>query len=220
MFSSLLAFLGLLSPWSLLDPQTPLGPSVPYINPALNGGSMLDSSAGLGEPLNIIVSAFSSPKVLNTGGLENWARSFDFSTECFGINLGGPQSANLGDGRGWVNQTAVLRYDYMNVGVGTCLESLSGGNHFRFWQQVNTGAYFLACSVEEWLGQGHNIVPNGYDLGRDAIVASAEGQTSYKGVTYLSTVEYVTGLLTPGSTGINHGIAIDGKVAIITVKIK
>lgn len=29
------------------------GSAVPYINPADNGGSQLDSSAGLGEPLNV-----------------------------------------------------------------------------------------------------------------------------------------------------------------------
>jgi len=30
------------------------------------------------------------------------------SIECLGIHLGGPQSANLGDGNGWVNQTVRL----------------------------------------------------------------------------------------------------------------
>jgi len=38
--------------------------------------------------------------------------------------IGGPQQANLGDGRGWVNQTAVIRFDYDNSFDGTCLESL------------------------------------------------------------------------------------------------
>jgi hypothetical protein len=40
-----------------------------------------------------------------------------------------------------------------------------GGNHFRFWNQVTTGAYFLAVSVEQWIGEHHNIVPDGYDIG-------------------------------------------------------
>lgn len=53
------------------------------------------------------------------------------STECLGIHLGDPQSANLGDGNGWVNQTAELREDYGHANVGTCLESVIGGNHFR-----------------------------------------------------------------------------------------
>ena len=52
------------------------------------------------------------------------------STECFGIHLGDPQSANLGDGNGAVNQTIELRQDFGSASVGTCLESLIGGNHF------------------------------------------------------------------------------------------
>ena len=54
------------------------------------------------------------------------------STECFGIHLGDPQSANLGDGNGAVNQTIELRADFGNSGIGTCGESLAGGNHFRY----------------------------------------------------------------------------------------
>ncbi|KAF9518134.1 hypothetical protein BS47DRAFT_377312 [Hydnum rufescens UP504] len=45
MLSSLLVFIGPPSPLSLLGPQIHLAASVPYINPVLNGGSMLDSSA-------------------------------------------------------------------------------------------------------------------------------------------------------------------------------
>lgn len=66
---------------------------------------------------------------------------------------GNPQSANLGDGNGWVNQTVCppplvlimcqkltkprshiqmeLRADFADYELGTCLESLVGGNHFR-----------------------------------------------------------------------------------------
>jgi hypothetical protein len=52
--------------------------------------------------------------------------------ECFGFHFGGLMSANkLGDGNGMVNQTIELRQDYDNEGIGTCLESLIGGNHFR-----------------------------------------------------------------------------------------
>jgi hypothetical protein len=36
---------------------------------------------------------------------------------------------------------------------------------------------------------------------------------------YQTKVEYVTGLIAPGSVGINHGIAQDGKVALLTVKL-
>lgn len=58
------------------------------------------------------------------------SRSVGFTTECFGFHIGNPQTANLGDGRGWVNETGVLRYDYDNAFAGSCLESLTGIHHF------------------------------------------------------------------------------------------
>lgn len=68
--------------------------------------------------------------------------------ECFGAHRGDPQTANLGDGNGSVNQTMELRWDYGNPDVGTCWESLVGGNHLRLFRQngpnANTGALFLA----------------------------------------------------------------------------
>ena len=69
------------------------------------------------------------------------------STECLGIHIGDPQTANLGDGNGNVAQTMELR---ANLAVGgTCEESLVGGNHLRMFRQNgtnhNTGALFLAC---------------------------------------------------------------------------
>ncbi len=53
------------------------------------------------------------------------------------------------------------------------------------------------------------------------------GQTSYGGYVYQNSVEYVTGFLTNGSDGINHYLsvgangtnAVDGLVALLTVKI-
>lgn len=42
--------------------------------------------------------------------------------------------------------------------------NLLGGNHFRIWQQQSSEAFFFATSVEEWLGEKHNIAPNGYEL--------------------------------------------------------
>ena len=68
--------------------------------------------------------------------------------ECFGAHLGAPQTANLGDGNGWVNQTMELRNDFGNPDYGTCWESLVGGNHLRWWRQngpkAHTNALFLA----------------------------------------------------------------------------
>ena len=77
---------------------------------------MLDNAGGgLGEPLNIIVSGLSSPAVLTYDGFYNYAQAIGLwvlchrvsqsyfkhpnsSEECLGFHLGGPQSANLGDG--------------------------------------------------------------------------------------------------------------------------
>ena len=51
-----------------------------------------------------------------------------------------------------VNQTAVIRWDYGDVELGTCQETIEGGNHFRYWIQngpdANTGAIFMATSYE------------------------------------------------------------------------
>ena len=45
--------------------------------------------------------------------------------------MGAPQSADLGDGNGFVNQTFLLREDFGNVEFGTCAEQLVGGSHLR-----------------------------------------------------------------------------------------
>ena len=70
------------------------------------------------------------------------------STECLGQHIGGAQTANLGDGNGDVAQTTELREERFSI-LGTCVESLVGGNHLRMYRQngINhpTGALFLAC---------------------------------------------------------------------------
>ena len=53
------------------------------------------------------------------------------SQECLGFHLGAPQTANLGDGNGSKNQIVELRQDFGNDILGSCLESIFGGNHFR-----------------------------------------------------------------------------------------
>ncbi|KAI5826357.1 hypothetical protein K523DRAFT_322980 [Schizophyllum commune Tattone D] len=199
--------------------------AVAYVDPTKGGGSMLDDAgAGNGgEPLNVIVSGLSSPDVLTDDGIVNYARAIGFSTECFGLHGGGAQSANLGDGNGWVNQTFEVRQDYGSSGVGTCLETLIGGNHFRVFRQngtqANTGALFLAVSQEEDLSHHHTISPDGYNVGRDKLVAAAVGDTSFNDVSYTTTAENVTGLLPTGADGINHGIALDGIVTVLTIEI-
>ncbi|KAJ6489570.1 hypothetical protein C8R47DRAFT_1124806 [Mycena vitilis] len=197
-----------------------------FLNPTTGGGSFLDKSAGLGEPLNVIISANSSPEVLTLPGFLQYAQAIGFSTECLGLHLGTPQSANLGDGRGDVNETEVLRQSFGIPGVGTCLESATGGNHFRVFPQAGTGALFLAVSKEEDAEESHTIVADGYNVGRDVLVANAVGthtgfdETKLKVNTYNTVVTNLAGLLPPGADGINHGIAQDGVVKLLTVTLK
>ncbi|KAH9049242.1 hypothetical protein EDB83DRAFT_2522788 [Lactarius deliciosus] len=203
--------------------------AVPFVNPTLAGGSLLDrATPTLGEPLNVNIfphwfsrplmtdSVFLSPGVLSDAGFLNFVNAIGFATECLGIHLGDPQAANLGDGHGYVNQTVELREDFGNVPVGSCLESLAGGNHLRLFRQngpaANTGALFLAVSQEENVLEGHTISPDGYDIGRDKFVQGALGASGFHTV-----AQNITGLLAPGSTGINHGIATDGVVVLLTV---
>ncbi|KAG1861598.1 hypothetical protein DFJ58DRAFT_872356 [Suillus subalutaceus] len=197
---------------------------VAYYNPTAGGGSMLiDAGDGYAEPMNVIISGLSSSDVLTLHGAINFARAIGFSEECFGIQLGGYMSADLGDGNGWVNQTIELRQDYGNTGGGTCLESLIGGNHFRIFVQKGTaaesGALFLAVSQEEPISEHHDIMPDGYDIGRNQLVSAAVGETWFHRVKYNTTAQNITGLLAAGADGINHGIAQDGIVTLLTVTI-
>ncbi|KAG8979338.1 hypothetical protein FRB90_008089 [Tulasnella sp. 427] len=164
-----------------------------FSNPlTASGGSMLTQIPGTfppgqGEPLNVIILGKSDPLILSastqdSGGLLNYFLSLSFGTSCGGgINLGDRQAANLGDGQGYVNETAVMRYNYKDPVRGTCDETQLGGNHFRFWRQTgsaaNTSAIFLAVSYELSLAQQHDIAVNGYNLGRDWLVGNATGTT-------------------------------------------
>jgi len=98
-----------------------------------------------------------------------------------------------------------------------------GGNHLRLFRQngpgANSGALFLAVSQEENVSDGHNIAPNGYNLGRDRFASDALGVKTYKGIKYSTFAENLTGLLPPGSAGVNHGIATDGVTVLLTVTI-
>lgn len=101
----------------------------------------------------------------------------------------------------------------------------------------------MALSYEEPLAEEHDIINNGYNLGRDWLVGNATSNTSIptssltngltyigqslaSGYTYNTTVVYTSGLLPNTSTGINHFLTVgngqnacDGLVAIMTVKI-
>ncbi|KAJ7733106.1 hypothetical protein B0H14DRAFT_2996824 [Mycena olivaceomarginata] len=194
-----------------------------------SGGS---SPSDLGEPLNVIISGLSSPAVLTDNGFLNFARAIGLSVwrwatipneiQC---QVGGPQTANLGDGNGYVNQTVELRQDYGDVLLGTCLESLIGGNHLRVYRQngptANTGALFLAGATQNVV-EGHTISPDGYNVGRDLLVQNATNTNplpSFGGVTYSAALQQRTDLLPAGANGVNHDIATDGVTSLLTVTI-
>jgi len=197
--------------------------TVDFFPPMQGGGAMLDVSGGLGEPLNVIISGKSSPKVLTDDGLLRWANSIGFSYEFMGMHRGTVQLANLGDGNGPLPEIKVIRQNFSLPLIGTGIESLIGGNHFRYWRQngpnANSGALFLAVSHEKNVTEHHMIVANGYDQGRDELVAKAVGHTSHLGTTYTTTAQKLTGLLTPGAQGINHDIPTDGDVYLLTITI-
>ncbi|KAF8160726.1 hypothetical protein B0H34DRAFT_653704 [Crassisporium funariophilum] len=196
---------------------------VDYYDPRIGGGSQLNESADAGEPLNVIISGKSSAEVLTPDGFLNYARAIGFSKECFGLHNGGKQRANLGDGHGWVDEREVLREHFNIPFFGTCLESLIGGNHLRTFRQdgpnANSGALFLAVSQELDLSDKHQISPNGYNIGRDKFVSKALGKKRWLLKTYTTTVTEVKGLLAAGAEGVNHGIAQDGIVKVLTVKV-
>lgn len=145
--------------------------------------------AGLGEPINVIISAYSDSAVLQStvsnGGVINYYQSVCRTgpscppSTCLGRSVSRPNAwvsipvtikapilvtgtdtvripFCLSDHpdmfRPAVNQTAVIRWDYGNVQLGTCEETIDGGNHIRYWIQngsnANSGAIFMAVSYE------------------------------------------------------------------------
>ncbi|KAK0553640.1 hypothetical protein OC845_001112 [Tilletia horrida] len=183
-------------------------------------------SQSIGEPINVIISSNSDPFVLTPRGFLEWASSIQLLPNACIIreNLGGSQQADLGDGNGKKNQTDVLRYSYFTD--NTCMESINGGNHARYWRQngsqQDTGAYFLAASVELPIAQNHDIVSNGYDLGRDYIAGNAtrsNGTLSIGGYVFQATSTNAALLSGVSTSDINHNIATDGNVAVLTVRV-
>ncbi|CAO1636179.1 unnamed protein product [Parajaminaea phylloscopi] len=198
-----------------------------WVDPAIHGGSMLDLVGnGLREPINAIISGDSDPEVLTEAGLRDYVRSIGFSFECLDLHRGGLQHANLGDGAGWQPELFEYRstqgFDAPGRWVGACWESWNGGDHFRVWRQngseASTNAWFLAVSNEKNLRHRHTIAPNGYNEGRDMLVANALAGGRFGQRLWKAEVEWVEGLMPAGSDGINHGIAIDGRTAVLTVQ--
>jgi len=193
-----------------------------WADPRINGGRMLDYTLPhLGEPINIIISGKSDPWILTPRGLHMYSKSLGFSEECLGLHVGNIHDADLGDGDGRKGEHFLARQHYFPI-WGTCWESLVGGNHFRAWRQNGTladsGAWFLAASKEKYIGEHHTIADNGYNIGRDLIVTRAAAGSRWQTMWWTADVEWVEGLLEPGSGGINHNITQDGRVAVLTVR--
>ncbi|KDE09467.1 hypothetical protein MVLG_00369 [Microbotryum lychnidis-dioicae p1A1 Lamole] len=192
-----------------------------FYDPRRRGGRLLNRvNDWNGEPLNIIISARSSPDVLRESGLIAYSKSLGLRKECLDMHGGGAQYADLGDGGGFQPELFVLRQSDWPF-VGSCVETVVGGNHFRAWKQngtqANSGAWFLSASKEMDIRGRHKIIPDGYNIGRDLIVAKAIAGTRYRRRIWTAEVEWIEGLLEPGSEGVNHGIAQDGRIALLTV---
>ncbi|KAJ2934488.1 hypothetical protein H1R20_g2608, partial [Candolleomyces eurysporus] len=206
---------------------------------------------GQGEPINGVISGNSDARVLVDqevdGGLLNYFLSLGFSGNCLGQQADSFQAANLGDGNGDKNETAVMRWNYGDAQLGSCRETIQGGNHFRYWiqngPQRNSGAVFMAISYEKPIAEQHDIILNGYNLGRDWLIGNVTGSeiptmnltdgmqfsgtTSWANYTYNTDIKLVYGILPNTSDAINHnwtvaadGInASDGMLAVFNVQI-
>ncbi|WRT63434.1 uncharacterized protein IL334_000339 [Kwoniella shivajii] len=208
-----------------------------FNNPILNGGSMLaygDWPPALGEPLNIIISNQSDPRVLvetmQEGGLYNYLEGAGFGGECFGLHMGDKQHCDLGDGYKNQTQRCILRYQYFhNEYLGTCLESIYGGNHIRVFKQEDTGAYFLSSSAEMDSQSNHDLGMNAYDSGRGQSTSHTTftGEITKRGWRYMTQIEYIDDLVPANRTKWNHytgvqavgGYISDGLVAVLTVRV-
>lgn len=160
------------------------------------------------------------------GGFSDWLNALNFSDECLGLHLSTPARAAVS------NSTPALlnflyREDFGKLDAsfsGSCLETLNGGYHFRGFRQRQSGAWFLGASKEQNLTLAHNLVPDGYDLGRDEVVRRAligGGKDSRNCTWPAAKLMKVRGILRPddgGPSGLwNHDIGIDGVVKVLTV---
>ncbi|KAF5380697.1 hypothetical protein D9757_007033 [Collybiopsis confluens] len=205
------------------------------------------TTADEGEPLNLIISGNSDPYVLSEAGFSDYIKSLGFSTECLGVHIGNIHQADLGDGNGRHDEQVLARQYYFmgplaylwyllgKSGWYSCsifwsdfsffsqsVPCYVGGNHFRAWKQdgheAASGAWFLGASKEENSRKNHKIIPNGYNIGRDFLVAQAvSSPTHWNSMWWQAELDWVEGLLEPGSEGVNHGIEQDGLVAVLTV---
>ncbi|KZS86722.1 hypothetical protein SISNIDRAFT_420591 [Sistotremastrum niveocremeum HHB9708] len=188
-----------------------------WIDPRLDGGRMIDfTTPRRGEPLNVIISGLSDPRILSDDGFKSYISTIGFASECLGIHIGARHRADLGDGRGPQIERLLLRQCHLGIPLlGSCLESLIGGFHFRGWMQAESKAWFLG--YRQSLLKHHEITPDGYNLGRNWFVERALKGGRLGETRWTASVEWNGDLLVPGRIGINHGIKQDGRVAILTI---
>jgi len=191
-----------------------------WFDPRERGGQLLDfTTKRYGEPLNVIISGHSDPFILTDAGLHSYAKSLGYSEECLGLHYGHRHQANLGDGDGRKSEAFLARQNFPIW--GTCWESLAGGHHFRAWKQngteANSSAWFIGASKELDSSKQHTIGPDGYNVGRNWFVERAVRGGMWKSMWWKAEVEWRTDLIKEGKKGVKHGIAQDGRTAVLTV---
>lgn len=80
---------------------------------------------------------------------------------------------------------------------------LSLYRHDSFSVYMTTHSRRRGHSLRQDLRGKHKIARNGYNVGRDLIVQKAIGGTRYLGRSWETRVEYIEGLLKPGSEGVS-----------------
>lgn len=155
-----------------------------------------------------------------SGDLKNWLGAIGFADECLGGKKGNPQYADLVDGRGEIAEQFLYRQDFHWKFLGSCAETFTGGNHCRGFLQEGSNHWFLGCSVEKDLLTHHTIDTNGYNRGRTDFVNSALKGGKFKDCTWppatLALLENA-GIRSEDGSYYNHGIPVDGEVAVLTV---
>jgi hypothetical protein len=101
-----------------------------------------------GEPLNVIISGRSDPRILSLSGLHSYAKyttallvrslrlhlhsSIGYAEECLGMHYGRIHKAHLGDDQGWQDEQFLARQTYFPI-FGTCWESVVGMYLSSLW---------------------------------------------------------------------------------------
>ncbi|KAI3481464.1 hypothetical protein L1887_56011 [Cichorium endivia] len=131
-----------------------------------------NTASGLGEPLNVIVSGQSDSGVLSQDGFEEFSRALYFSPgSCLNISQGGYQDrptwamATEPSRRPTSCATTSSRATAAPVSSRSRAATISATGS-RTAPPANSGAIFIAASVELNATLNHAIAPNGYDDGR------------------------------------------------------